>query len=375
MIGQVVGDGGMSSYLSAMWECVLADTPRATFATEELAIVLSHFDIGPIESITDFHRGSRRSPKVGVVSTKGKYLLKRRAVSRAAPDRVVFAQRVQKCLSAFEFPLPRLHATRDDDSTYLQLREHIYELFTFVPGHPYEKSEGETRHAGSTLGLFHEALHGFTPSKVRPEPHGNFHDANAIRTGICNLGPKLTSHDSYSGNDIELASLLQRLLGFYDQSAKAANELGFGDLPEQVVHADWHPGNVLFRGGKVAAVVDYDSVRWSKQITDVANGALQFSMISEGDVTKWPAALDEKRFSQFMIGYRAAERLSRAEIQMIPHLMGEALLTECVPPITETGSVGQWAGYRVLQTIQRKLAWIAENHARLCELAGQARDQ
>ncbi len=56
---------------------------RATFDAAELAVVLSYYDLGVIESITEFARGSRRSPKVGIVGERGKFLLKRRAAERA----------------------------------------------------------------------------------------------------------------------------------------------------------------------------------------------------------------------------------------------------------------------------------------------------
>jgi hypothetical protein len=52
---------------------------REKFATDELAIVLSHYSIGVIESVTEFPRGSRKAPKLLITTDQGKYLLKRRA--------------------------------------------------------------------------------------------------------------------------------------------------------------------------------------------------------------------------------------------------------------------------------------------------------
>ncbi len=46
----------------------LQSREHARFDAAELAVVLSHYDLGVIESVTDFSRGSRRSPKVGIVS-------------------------------------------------------------------------------------------------------------------------------------------------------------------------------------------------------------------------------------------------------------------------------------------------------------------
>ena len=52
---------------------------REKVAADELAIVLSHFDIGVIESIQEYPKGSRKAPKILITSEQGKFLLKRRA--------------------------------------------------------------------------------------------------------------------------------------------------------------------------------------------------------------------------------------------------------------------------------------------------------
>ena len=47
---------------------------REAFSAEELAIIMSHFDIGVIDSIVDYPRGSRKAPKLLIVSEQGKFL-------------------------------------------------------------------------------------------------------------------------------------------------------------------------------------------------------------------------------------------------------------------------------------------------------------
>ena len=86
--------------IDASEEVLLQPREQATFDAAELAVVLSHYELGVIESITDFPRGSRRSPKVGIVSERGKFLLKRRSLERAHPDRIRFAHHVQRHLAA-----------------------------------------------------------------------------------------------------------------------------------------------------------------------------------------------------------------------------------------------------------------------------------
>jgi len=132
----------------------------------------------------------------------------------------------------------------------------------------------------------------------------------------------------------------------------------------QIVHSDWHPGNMLFRGPRVVAVIDYDSARIQQRILDVANGALQFSIIGGGDdPQQWPDYIDESRFKRFLRGYDSVPNcmLSKAELRVIPWLMIEALIAESVIPIAATGSFARLEGRGFLQMVERKVRWLQEH--------------
>ena len=117
-------------------------------------------------------------------------------------------------------------------------------------------------------------------------------------------------------------------------------------------------------------MIDYDSARLLPRIIDVANGALQFSIIGgDDDISKWPDYLDESRFKRFLRGYDEVMLLSQAEIRTIPLLMIEALIAEAVFPIAATGSFGKVDGMPFLQMVQRKIVWIQKSYDRLVELA------
>src|ERR1022692_2615543 len=85
---------------------------REQFSAEELAIVLSHFEIGVVDSIVEFPRGSRKAPKLLIVSEQGKFLLKRRARGKDDPFKVAFSHAIQLYLAAKQFPLPHLVGTK-----------------------------------------------------------------------------------------------------------------------------------------------------------------------------------------------------------------------------------------------------------------------
>jgi len=336
---------------------------RDTFGAEELAIVLSHYPLGVIESITEFARGSRRSPKVGIVCQKGKFLLKRRDPDRTTRSRVDFAHRLQAHRLGPGFPLPRIvlpGAAPAPANPLLGIREQMYELFEYVSGHAYAATAGETADAGRTLAAFHQATRTFEPG---PDcPAGDYHDANAVRTGLNTIPASISPHESVMGKDAELLSTVNVLYDAYETAAEAARRFGIEALSEQVIHSDWHPGNMLFKNDRVAAVIDYDSARLARRIMDVANGVLQFSMLTGPQPEHWPDYLDTQRVHLLLDSYEQVDPLTDAERACIPHLMIEALIAECVLPIARTGSFGHWTGFRFMQMIRRKVLWL-RSHA------------
>ena len=278
------------------------------------------------------------------MAQRGRFLLKRRAAGKSDPNRVRLAHRVQQALTRGRLPRPQAHSHPLHGNTLLQLKGNAYEMFEFVAGEGYARSPAQTRAAGDMLARFHKATADF--SEVEFAPSGDYHDANAIRTGLCAIGSGLSSHDSFTGDEAELASLIQTLIATYDRAAEAVDATGFATWEPRILHADWHPGNLMFKRDQIVAVIDYDSVRRSQRVIDVANGTLQFSMRGEGDPARWPAELDQKRFAAFLTGYHQRQPLEGEELSCLPYLMTEALITECVPPITRTGAVGKWAGFR-----------------------------
>ncbi len=331
-----------------------------------MAIVLSHFDIGVIDSIVEFPRGSRKAPKLLVVSEQGKFLLKRRARGKDDPYKVAFCHQLQLYLASKQFPLPHLIGTRRDNNSMLQLRNNVYEMFEYIPGQGYPQTLESTFDSGRILSLYHKLLEAFQ-SEWTP-PSGSYHKASAVEQGLRSIATGRAA--PLGGGGADFAPLVQFLLESYRQGAEETEHLGIETWPRQIVHADWHPGNMLFRDNRVVAVIDYDSARLLPRVIDVANGALQFSIIGgDDDVAKWPDYLDESRFKRFLRGYDEVLLLSQGEVRAIPWLMIEALIAEAVFPIAVTGSFVRIDGLAFLQMVQRKIYWMQRHADKLVELA------
>jgi homoserine kinase type II len=339
---------------------------RETFSTEELAIVLSHFDIGVIDSIVEFPRGSRKAPKLLVVSDHGKFLLKRRARGKDDPYKVAFSHALQLFLAGKQFPLPHLIGTRRENNSMLQWRNAVYEMFEYIPGQGYPQTLESTFDSGRVLSLYHKLLEDFQ-SEWQPTS-GSYHRAAAVEQGLRSLSSNRPT--GFAAGMPDIGGLLGYLLERYRYAGEKAAELGIEGWPKQIVHADWHPGNMLYRDNRVVAVIDYDSARLLPRIIDTANGCLQFSIIGgDDDVAKWPDYLDESRFKRFVRGYDEVMLLSQGEVHIIPWLMIEALIAEAVFPIAATGTFVRIDGLAFLQMVQRKVYWLERNAGKLVELA------
>ena len=343
----------------------------AHFSSEELARVLSHYDIGVIHQVKSFSVGSRRAPKMVVISERGRFLLKRRSKGKDDLYCVAFAHEVQNHLTKKTFPVASLLTTRDEKNTILQLNNHVYELFKFVTGSRYDGSAEATIDAGRKLAKFHQYLADFTCQWKLLK--GSFHDSSTVRRRLKTIevgtGARPNRQSPHNPRPTSLErDTAETLVTLYNASAIRVNELGFDSWAEQVVHGDWHPGNMLFYKNKLVAVLDFDSVKIAPPVTDLANGMLQFSIVGDRpNPADWPAYLDQAKLIQFLNGYSEVIKLDKNELDSLLDLMIQTMIAEAVLPIAATGFFGNLSGADFLKMIRRKAEWLNKNRRKLIE--------
>ena len=336
----------------------------AHFGAEELAQVLSHYDVGVIHEIKPLAAGNHRAPKMVIISGKGKFLLKRRPKGKDDIYHVSFAHAIQIHLAQRGFPVTALISTSDEKSTMLQLDHHIYELFKFVSGTRYDGSAASTVEAGRQLAVLHQNLADFG-CEWKPL-QSSFHDSSVVRRHLKTTGGGQAGRAEQGMQDVS-----DILMTLYNASSVRVNELGFDSWPQQVVHGDWHPGNMLFAEHQLAAVLDFDSAKISPTVTDLANGMLQFSIVGgRPHPADWPSYLDQAKLVQFLDGYREKSRLEKNKVSALPDLMMETMIAEAILPIAATGTFGTLSGLDFLKMIRRKAEYIDAHRQTLCEAIG-----
>ncbi len=334
----------------------------AQFSSKELDRVLSHYDIGVILQVQVITGGSRRSPKVVLISEQGKFLLKRRPKGKDDLAMVTYAHAVQKHLREKAFPVTSLLTCRNNNDTFLQLNNHVYELFEFVTGIRYDGSPQATAEAGRQLAHFHLLLADF--AQTHPNVNHCFHNASIVRRHLRMLGSEYSA-----GANATIRFTAEKLNILYNESSAGVERLDFETWPQQVIHGDWHPGNMLFRGYKLAAILDFDSVRIASPVTDLANALLQFSIVGgKPNPADWPDYFDENKLAWFLEGYNSVIKPDKNRLSSLVDLMIETMIAESVLPIAATGFFGHLSGTDFLEMILRKANWLNVNRNSLTQL-------
>jgi Ser/Thr protein kinase RdoA (MazF antagonist) len=343
---------------------------RARFDRDQIDAVCAHYDLGTIEKVYDLPRGSHRAPKAIIVTDHGEYLLKRRAPGRDNPHRMAFVHDLQMHLASLDFPMPALIRTARHGQTAVRHAGMVFEVFEFVRGRGYQGELDATYDAGRMLAIFHQCAATYRPNGS--PPHGSYHAVSGLSAAL-ERAPRAIAETT--GDDahraVDLRGVSGHLREAYADAVRTVQELGLASWSRQAIHSDWHPGNLLYRDGRVVAVLDFDSARWEPRVIDLANGALQFSITMDGgEADDWPDYLDETRLKRFCRGYFDVESAvsAPAELMAIPALMIEALIVEAVLPIAATGSFAHMEGGDFLIMVDRKVSWIMRHAGRIQEL-------
>lgn len=333
------------------------DASRSAISPGELAAVCARYDLGVVDRVYAFNRGSRLSPKAVVETERGRFLVKRRAAGRDDPERVAFSHDLQLYLQRAGFPTAPLIGTRLDNNSMVQVEGRVFEVFGFVEGERFDRTPAACEDAGRLLARLHEVVRGYTPRW--PAPAWGVAQFGVIAQRLASIRER--------GIAAGPAAALERALADARAALPAA-----GEGPSQLLHADWHPGNMIFRAGRVAAVLDFDAARVGPVLLDVAGGVLQFSMARVGVRARdWPEAVDAHRFEAFLRGYARAGG-QRVETEALAPMMACVLIGEVVTPVAASGRFGGAEPGEFLEMAARKAGWLLGSAPKLAALARRA---
>jgi homoserine kinase type II len=300
-------------------------------------ILSQHYDLGKLVEYQQLHLGYVNISYVIWTEAAGireAYFLRRYKVGIKAEE-IEFEHSVINHLIEQDFELvARVMPTRDG-STYVERLEAdgggaqrvYYAVFGFLPGEDRYTwisprcKRGELECSAEVLATFHGAVYDLAPAGRREEPN------------IVQLMPAIAASveqwASKAGETVFDACFMEHLdliRAAIDGARQAITEQAYAGLVHQVIHCDYHPGNLKFQEKQITGLFDFDWSKVEARCFDVAHALFYFTTTWEGDLDG-ELRLDEvavflRAYQETSTEKHPAGPLSEAELAMLPHMIG-----------------------------------------------------
>ena len=149
--------------------------------------------------------------------------------------------------------------------------------------------------------------------------------------------------DGAYGSERTLNELLYELADTHNAAAwtvrrqrygnlRELSRLGYGELPDTFVHWDFHHDNLLFQGGELTGLLDFDSCHVDARVADIAQ-SIALDCIEPPTYN----AIDPDATRAFVAGYLEGSLLSDQEMALIVPLLRSWIVAAAA------GRIAQWS--------------------------------
>jgi len=304
----------------------------ATDPAVELDEVFQHYDLGRLVALERNERGYVNASFVCDVDRSAARYFVRKYKKGVGESDVRFEHSViNRLVAAGSPPVAALHLTRDG-RTYVHRVSSVdpqgdfFAIFDFLPDEDRYTWVGprclpkESRSAAIMQAQFHQAMAGFQPEGRRKEPR--ILDLLPLIASRLAAASGLSKHTVFDACLAENQELLQQDLR---ETLEVLQEPPARELPQVVIHCDYHPGNLKFRGSEVTGVFDFDWSKMDLRAFDVGLALWYFYTSWDGDhdgeLRLEDVAIYLGAYQQYMFGRPGLGPLSAQERVYLPYLI------------------------------------------------------
>ncbi len=333
-------------------------------AVEHLSTILAEYELGRSRRCVHIERGYVNE-KWLLETERGQYLLKRRHCSLRKPSLVQAQHGLVQHLCNSGFPAPGLVRTRRS-RTYLAHGGEIYELQEFVNGDPFDAAEpAHLVSSARMLAFYHNVVKGFDhPALHRPvERYGSVALSRTVKGLLKSWRVSMTPK-------------MESLLNGLERHVQEIEDryLAYRQLPELVIHGDYHGAHLVFQEDRIVGVVDYDQAHWCSRVMEVAEATIAFCT-DPGLQLKhivYPGVLDLDLVQSFLAVYQEEVPLSEVEIRALPDMIRTIWLCAALDPPLEL-PLSLEAAPSALPEILILADWAAANESEIAQICLAAR--
>jgi len=271
--------------------------------------------VDDIRQVDEWERMSNNFRVQGIFGGEAREILLRMCIQVNDPESLRLMGRISDHLRENGVPTPRIVCARDG-SRFVMDGNRSYQAFEFISGDHFCGTEEELKEAARGIASMHRALERIPfaedierkPSLFAAWSRAEWEAMKAVA--------------SERRNPVDML-LLDSVDGFIDAAAR--REEGIRGR-RQVIHADMHPQNVIFEGGKLKVVLDFESARMGELARDVGNACHRFvRQYVVHQAKPWNETLSTG-VSAFLSAYEEINPLTADERFSVPALIRDELL-------------------------------------------------
>lgn len=274
------------------------------------AIIRKYYDLGEVKTPTHVRMAhQKRHQKLVVETSKGRFLIKTYQRDLETLDTLAFQHRLSEHLHANGLPVARIVPSRTG-KRICELDNWAMELQQWVNGTPMQVTRKTLSRAGDALGKFHAICRDF-PCPDRETRKWRFSEVPREMFG------KLYNLAKSSGEAAKVDHWCNMIAIFLQEAGHGLDYDTAIQFETGLVHGDWHSGNLLFQGEKLAAIVDLEFSGQGCFLEDLAYGVSNLCIRSAIDRT-----MLARRTDLMLEYYQRHRTLSPLEDRALYHAVG-----------------------------------------------------
>ncbi|MFC1991882.1 phosphotransferase [Chloroflexota bacterium] len=304
-------------------------------------IIAEHYQIGKLVNYEQLLIGYENITYIietELNNSRSKYCFRRYNRARREED-IQFEHSVINHLVSRGFDLTARIIKTIDGRSYVKRLEGednrvgdvFYAIFDFLPGEDkyiwYDPptSREVLSNVAVVLARFHNATFDLNPAGQRDEPE--------IIEFIPTIARQIEERAEAAGKTQFEICLLDNLSLFtdnIDRTLEAIDNKKYQELPHQVIHRDYHPGNLKFQNKRVTGLFDYDWTKIEARCYDVAYAVTHFCTLWKGKqeghlgLDKATTFLDS--YQKTLKGSKGVVPLTQVELRYLPHLIRAGII-------------------------------------------------
>jgi Ser/Thr protein kinase RdoA (MazF antagonist) len=291
----------------------------------------------------------RRHYKLVVPTEQGRFLAKTYRRDPVVLDALRFQHRLADHLLTDGLPAPRIQHALDGRRIVDIGEEWALELQELIAGAPMTVNPETLYIAADALGRFHESCR-YLPRPPRDARKWRFSEVprqlfSRLYERACAEEPKTDFAEECNAIALFLHEAAQNLA----PERRAVFEAG-------LIHGDWHGGNLLFKDGKLAGIVDLEFAGDGCYLEDLAYGISNLCIRTSTD----PQRL-QGRTELFLRGYQRRHSLSYYEEAALYYAVGVKHVATVAYQLPQLGgAVAGITGAEWMRRLAAQCGWLKE---------------